>query len=122
MQDLIRNDVSIKSRNSSRNRDNFDDDYAKYFTGNRVAYNIQDFLLDDEQSDLWDMDDVDSDYDETSVVSSRAKFEKKYDYMYDSRKYDILLQRGLEYIEPEELQNMLGNIKEQQVCKTLKLK
>ena len=120
VQDLIRNDVSIKSRNSVRNRNDFDDDCAKYFTGNRVAYNIQDFLTDEE--DLWDMDDIDSEYDEAATVSSRAKFEKKYDYMYDSTKYDVLLQRGLEYIDPDELQNMLGNYKEKQICKTLKLK
>lgn len=103
VQDLIRNDISIKSRNSSQRNSRREDDYSRYFVGNKFTYNIADFL---EESDYNDYDNYDE---EEQIIKGKAKFEKKYDYMYDSTKYDVLLHRGLEYLDPNELQEMLGN-------------
>ena len=100
VQDLIRNDISIKSRNSSQRNTRREDDYSKYFIENKFAYNVTDFL---EESDFDDYDE------EEQTIKGKSKFEKKYDYMYDSTKYDVLLHRGLEYLDPNELQEMLGN-------------
>lgn len=104
VQDLIRNDVSIKSRNSGQRRSRRDDDYTQYFNGGSFIYNVEDFQD--------DYDDYEDDYEQVSK-GTKAKFEKKYDYMYDSTRYEVLLHRGLEYIDPVELQEMLGNKKQE---------
>lgn len=118
VQDLIRNDISIKSKNSNKTRRYDENDYTRYFSGNKFVYNLNDYSSEDEEYDSWEYDD----YEETSSNSTKKKFEKKYDYMYDSTRYDVLLQRGLEYINPDELQQMLGKSSESRMCKTLKLK
>lgn len=100
VQDLIRNDISIKSRNFSQRNTRREDDYNKYFIGNKFAYNVTDFL---EETEFNDYDE------EEQIIKGKAKFDKKYDYMYDPTKYDVLLHRGLEYLDPNELQEMLGN-------------
>lgn len=107
VQDLIRNDVSIKSRNSGQRRSRRDDDYTQYFNGGSFIYNAEDF-----QDDYDDYDDYEDDYEQVSK-GAKAKFEKKYDYMYDAIRYEVLLHRGLEYIDPVELQEMLGNKKQE---------
>ncbi len=104
VQDLIRNDVSIKSRNSGQRRSRRDGDYTQYFNGGSFIYNVEDFQD--------DYDDYEDDYEQVSK-GTKAKFEKKYDYMYDSTRYEVLLHRGLEYIDPVELQEMLGNKKQE---------
>ena len=78
-QDLIRNDKSIKSRRFNERRIR-EDDYM--------------FFDEDE--------DFDDEYERRPV----SKYDKKYDYLYDSRIYDTLLNRGLEYLDPEDLQKM----------------
>ena len=101
LQDLIRNDINIKSRNSSNKRNDsyLEDDYSRYFVNGRFVYNPEDDYMDDEYDE----------YDDFSYTQGiKAKFEKKYNYMYDSQKYDVLLHRGLEYYDPEELQMMLN--------------
>lgn len=103
VQDLVRNDISIKSKNSNRNRRQ-DDDYSKYFSGNKFNYNPDDYLDDEE---------------EYSSKSTNKKVEEKYNYMYDAQKYDVLLQRGLEYIDYDELQTMLGNKEKAGKCKCM---
>lgn len=95
VQDLIRNDINIKSRNSSRNYSRNSNDYSQYFRGGKFLYDPNDYLEDDYEEEI-------------ILASSKSKFEKKYEYMYDSQEYDVLLHRGLEYIEPTELQKMLG--------------
>lgn len=99
IQDLIRNDVNIKSRNSNRsNNRSFDDDYTKYFVNGKFVYNP------DEDYD----NDFEDDYEEEKIVG-KEKFTKKYDYMYESQQYDTLLHRGLEFLSDDELQEKLGN-------------
>lgn len=98
VQDLIRNDVSIKSKNSGRKLRRIEDEYSSYFSGNRFVYNPDDYAGDT---------DMEEDSRE-STSNSRKKYEEKYQYMYESAQYDALLQRGLEYLEPGELQRLLG--------------
>lgn len=99
VQDLIRNDVNMKLRNSSNGRSNDGirsiDDIGIYFVNNRFVYNPD--------------DDIDLEEDDKFVHTSRSKFEQKYDYMYDSLRYDVLLHRGLEFLESKVLQNYLVN-------------
>lgn len=113
VQDLIRNDISIKSRNFSQRNTRREDDYSKYFIGNKFAYNVEDFL---EESDFDDYDE------EEQIIKGKSKYEKKYDYMYDSTKYDVLLHRGLEYLDPNELQEMLGNETKEKTLTLVKTK
>lgn len=70
VQDLIRNDVSIKSRNSGQRRSRRDDDYTQYFNGGSFIYNAEDF-----QDDYDDYDDYEDDYEQVSK-GAKAKFEK----------------------------------------------
>lgn len=114
VQDLIRNDISIKSRNSGQRYSRRDDDYSRYFVGGRFAYNAADILVD---SDYDDYDDYDE---EEQIIKGKAKFEKKYDYMYDSTRYEVLLHRGLEYLDPNELQEMLGNERQEKALSLVK--
>lgn len=102
VQDLIRNDISIKSKNSNKNRRQNEDDYSRYFQGNKFVYN---------------KDEYEDEVDIQVNNNSKKKYEEKYNYMYESDKYDLLLRRGLEYIDPTELQILLGNIKPNQLIK-----
>lgn len=107
VQDLIRNDINIKSKNSNRKNTRYSDDYTQYFRGGKLSFDPSDYL--DEDYDEYD--------DEFSVPSSKSKFEKKYEYMYDSQQYDVLMHRGLEYLQPSELQQMLGKSQDvKQLC------
>lgn len=100
VQDLIRNDINIKSKNSNRKNTRYSDDYTQYFRGGKLSFDHSDYLDEDE-------------YDgEIPASSSKSKFEKKYEYMYDSQQYDVLMHRGLEYLQPSELQQMLGKSQE----------
>ena len=105
---MIRNDIGIKSRNirKRQQRESYGD-ISKYFVGNKFVYNPDE-----------DYQDECDDYEQVNF--SKSKFEKKYDYMYDSKKYDVLLHRGLEYVDDSELQQMLGN--ETEVIKKRMLK
>lgn len=99
VQDLIRNDIRIKSKNNSNSRSNrfgCMNDVDKYFVDGKFVYNANEDFSDD-------------DYEEETVEKmSKSKFAKKYDYMYDSTRYNVLLHRGLEYIEPVTLQEYLN--------------
>ena len=90
VQDLIRNDINMKLKNSVNGRENSGirsvDDIACYFINNRFVYNPD--------------EDIEDEYDD-DCVSSRSKFEQKYDYMYDSLRYSVLLHRGLEFLEKD---------------------
>ena len=86
VQDLIRNDILIKSRNQKQSTFRSESNYFQ--NSNFMDSDYQDF--------------------EYRKKTSRDKFAKKYEYMYDSKRYDVLLHRGLEYIDSKELQEMLG--------------
>ena len=103
VQDLIRNDIKIKS---SRQRNRYHDDsedISRFFVNGRFNYNYDEDYFDEEEQ----------------IHVSKNKFEKKYDYMYDSTEYDVLMKRGLEYIDPEELQYMLGHDNKKSVVRKL---
>lgn len=104
VQDLIRNDVSLKSKNSTQRRYRRNDDYTQYFNGGGIIYNTEDFQ--------YDYEDNEDNYEQFSNAN-KTKFEKKYDYMYDAIRYEVLLHRGLEYIDSAELQKMLGSNKQE---------
>lgn len=87
IQDLVRNDINMKSKNRVQRRS---DDYSRYFVGNR-------FIFDEEDE-----------FDEEEIVSIKDKHMRKYDYLYESSLYEFLLHRGLEYLSKEELMNALG--------------
>lgn len=113
VQDLIRNDISIKSRNVCQ-RNNRRDDYSGYFIGKRFIYDSTDVLTSDCYDDYLDYDE------EEQIIKGKSKFEKKYDYMYDSVKYNVLLCRGLEYIDSNELQKMLEKEKKEKTFTLVK--
>ena len=87
IQDLVRNDINMKSKNRVQRRS---DDYSRYFVGNRFIF--------DEEDEL----------DEEEIVSVKDKHMRKYDYLYESSLYEFLLHRGLEYLSKEELMSALG--------------
>ena len=88
IQDLIRNDINIKSKNRNQRRQS--DDYSRFFVGNRFVYS-EDDMLDEEDSE------------EEIFATVKEKFQRKYDYLYDSTLYEMLLRRGLEYDEDLQL-------------------
>ena len=108
VQDLIRNDISIKSRNANGGRRHNYSGFDRYYYGSKLIYDIDD--LDDETED-----NIYNDFED----KTNNKFAKKYDYMYDLIRYYVLLQRGLEYLEPDKLQEMLGNPTKKVGCSTL---
>lgn len=95
VQDLIRNDIKIKSRSRNTDRSNIMD-YSKYFVNGKFEYVSE--------------DEVDDEQEEEYFYEKNSKFEQKYQYMYDSLPYEILLYRGLEYIDREELKQLLKGI------------
>lgn len=101
VQDLIRNDISIKSGNQRQRYNKNELDYSQYFVGGNFIYNPDDFLEDEYEEDAF----------EEQINRGKEKIKKKYEYMYDSKKYDVLLHRGLEYVDSQELQEMLGQKK-----------
>lgn len=94
VQDFIRNDIDFKSKNrrKQRNREDFID-FSRYSINEKFIYDELDDEYEDETDDL---------------NYYKSKFQKKYDYMYDDKQYNVLLHRGLEYIDSENLQQMLG--------------
>lgn len=97
IQDLVRNDINIKSKNRVQRRS---EDYSQYFVGNRFVF------------------DEDDELDEEEIISVKDKHMRKYDYLYESSLYEFLLHRGLEYLSKEELMSALG--KEVPIRKILK--
>ena len=112
VQDLIRNDIAIKSKNS-QNRKNKSlrsfDDIDRYFVDGKFVYNKDEYIEDEYEFDL-----------ETKPIKS--KFEKKYEYMYDSVRYNLLLHRGLEYLDPKIIEYYLnGEINEEKLSEELNI-
>lgn len=103
IQDLIKNDINIKSRNSSYNRHRNMDDVETYYVNGRLYYGFKDNYE----------DDYDDDYEDDNVIKkqSQSKFERKYDYMYDATIYNLLLHRGIEYIDPVLLKQYINGDK-----------
>lgn len=91
LQDLIRNDSKIKGAKASKNR--FEEDpYETYLRTGRYE----------------DVDDFEEDEEDVVVTKTQRKAAEKYAYLYDEKRYNALLHRGLEYIPKHELLEMLG--------------
>jgi len=86
VQDLINNDKKNKSNSSRNNISRYEDPLDRYL-----------------KTGEYDEDD------ETPVVYSKPKFEKNYDYLYDMRRFCVLLHRGLEYLPEETLKLYLNS-------------
>lgn len=96
VQDLIKNDMNIKSKQHSA-RTNSENSYDEYLINGR-------FDLLKYQNDLEeDYEDDFEDEEEEIFNKVNKKHEQKYEYFYDETKYKILENRGLEDIDPAEL-------------------
>lgn len=98
VQDLIRNDINNKSKTSHNKR--VDElDYSSYFQNGKFIYNPN------EEDDLYDdeFDDVN-----LPVIKSEEKIRSKYNYYYDDKNYNLLLQRGWENYNSKEFQKKLA--------------
>lgn len=87
LQDLIRNDSKIKGERAKSIRQ-INDPYELFKqTG-----------------------EYEEDFEEVEIRKTKAqkKAEDKYSYLYDERRYNVLLKRGLEYIKPQEFKQMLA--------------
>lgn len=96
IKDLIRNDSKMKSKrnNSENNRHQVEDSYEYYMRTGRFDY-CEDDEFDEEES-------------QPVVTKWQKKTEDTYSYLYDETRYNALLQRGLEFIEHEELMRRLA--------------
>ena len=95
MQNLISNDMKRKSTQSIDRR-SYEEQYRDYKRNSIIsAYDYEDY------------DDYE-DYEEEPIVHVKEKHKKIYDYLFDSIKYDVLLHRGLEYLNETELQARLS--------------
>lgn len=89
LQDLIRNDSKIKGAKASRKH--FEEDpYESYLRTGR-----------------YDLDNFEEE-EEVVVTKTQKKASEKYAYLYDDRRYNALLHRGLEFASKEELMEILG--------------
>ena len=91
IQDLIRNDSKVKG--------------YKCMAKSSRAYEPDDRLYDEGLDDDIDCDDAEVPVRKTKV---QKKAEEKYAYLYDDRKYNLLLRRRLEYMESTQLAAAMG--------------
>lgn len=96
IQDLIRNDSKIKGSRSSKSNCKIEDSYEYYLKTGRYDF--------DE-----DEDETDDEMEKVVVTKSQKKSEEKYAYLYDEKRYNALLHRGLEFMETDELMDLLAN-------------
>lgn len=93
IKDLIKNDSSMKGARNSYNRHQNEDSYEYYLRTGRY--------------------DFEEDFDDEDEIAITTKWQKKseetYAYLYDEVRYNVLLHRGLEFIETEELRRRLVN-------------
>lgn len=92
LQDLVRNDAKVKGAKSQAKQNRyFEESYKKW---NSIS-------------------DYDFEYDEEETPKPKTKTQKKseakYSYLFDSRAYEVLLNRGLEQINHETFLKMLLN-------------
>lgn len=88
VQDLIKNDTKIKGARGNSSRTSIKPRYV-----------------------LWEIENDDYEYMETAVpvkTKKMKKAEKKFDYLLDDQRYNLLLRRGLDNIQEENSLEMLG--------------
>ena len=94
-QDLVRNDMTIKSSRKSASRQSFrEKNYEDYLSNG--SFDIASY-----EEDMYGIDEEEAA--EEMFMKMNKKYQHKYDYLYDATRYDILLRRGLEFIDPQEL-------------------
>ena len=93
IKDLIRNDSAMKGSRISNNRHPINDSYEYYLKTGKY--------------------DIDEEMDDEEKLSISTKWQKRseetYAYLYDQRRYNILLHRGLEFLETAELRRRFVN-------------
>ena len=93
IKDLIRNDSAMKGSRISNNRHPINDSYEYYLKTGKY--------------------DFDEEMDDEEKLSISTKWQKRseetYAYLYDQRRYNILLHRGLEFLETAELRRRFVN-------------
>ena len=96
IKDLIKNDSKMKSKgsNSYNNYRQSEDSYEYYSSIGRF--------------DFCEEDEFDAEEEQTVVTKWHKKTEDTYAYFYDETRYNALLQRGLEFINHEELMARLA--------------
>jgi 16S rRNA (adenine1518-N6/adenine1519-N6)-dimethyltransferase len=104
-QNLITNDMK-KKNTSNRDRRSYEDQYRDYMNAKYYNYDNYD-----------EYDDYDE-YEEERKIYVKEKHKKVYDYLYDSKRYLVLLNRGLEYLPEEKLQSYLTGKEEQSKAET----
>lgn len=87
IKDLIRNDSKIKSNNGPKNYHQTEDSYDYYLTTGR--YDYEEYLEDEEET--------------SAITKWQKKSEETYAYLYDDVRYNVLLTRGLEFMDKKEL-------------------
>lgn len=90
IKDLIRNDANMKGISSAKRQNNELDDYEYYLkTG---SYELEEDEFEEERI----------------VTKWSKKSDEIYSYLYDEIKYNVLLHRGLEFLERSELKEKLA--------------
>lgn len=90
VQDLINNDIKNKSANSRSSSNEYDDPLERYIKTGKY--------------------EEDDDYeDEAPQMYVKERYKKNYDYLYDIRRFYLLLHRGLEYLPEEVLKYYLNS-------------
>lgn len=92
LQDLVRNDAKVKGAKKQVKQGRYFQESYK----NRKSISGYDFDYDDEEEEM-----------QRPKTKTQLKSEAKYSYLFDSRAYKVLLNRGLEHIEHETFLKML---------------
>ena len=87
IKDLIRNDSKMKSNTGPKNYHQTEDSYDYYLTTGR--YDYEEYLEDEEEA--------------SAITKWQKKSEETYAYLYDDVRYNVLLTRGLEFLDKKEL-------------------
>ena len=87
IKDLIRNDSKMKSNTGPKNYHQTEDSYDYYLTTGR--YDYEEYLEDEEET--------------SAITKWQKKSEETYAYLYDDVRYNVLLTRGLEFLDKKEL-------------------
>lgn len=100
IQDLIKNDMSIKSK-QHQSRDDHEKSYDDYLINGR--FDFARYEMDQEEN-------LDDDYEDEEEIftKSNKKHEQKYEYFYDDTKYKVLENRGLEFLDQDKLYQVMN--------------
>lgn len=92
IKDLIRNDAKMKSSTGKYAKDKSLDDYERYLKTGR--YDFEEDELEEEKK----------------VTKWNKKSDGIYSYLYDERRYSVLLNRGLEFLENSKFKEKMAGV------------